>query len=107
MRKLALAALLLLAAGPALAGDDVSSEIQLEVGEVVPLTGFRPICDDPSIAVITAEGKGTLKGVKVGTTLCSVSVGNPMGQRRILRIVVVPPAPGGGKGGGAGRGGGA
>jgi hypothetical protein len=105
MRTLAFAALLLLpVAGPAFAADASPAEIRVEVGQDVPLTGFRPICDDPSIATITAEGKGQLRALKVGETTCSVSVGSALGQRRIYRIVVVPPRAKGpdGKGGGEG-----
>lgn len=100
MRSLAFAAMftLSLLALPARA-EDGAKKLQLKVGEVQPLTGFRPLCDDPSIVEIDANGKGLIKGLKPGTTLCSVSIGSPLGTRQVYQVIVVPPPPKGrGKG---------
>lgn len=102
MRTL-LATLLLLAAaaGPAASAAADPEVIELEVGEIRPLPGFRPLCDDP--AVVSLAG-GTLAGLRAGETTCSVSSGSPLGPRRIFRVVVRAPAGKGGDGGeGRGR----
>ncbi len=89
MRLLLLAALLLLP--PALTLAEEPERIVLEEGKERSITGFRPMCDDPSIVSIVAEGKGTMKGLKVGETVCSISRGSPLGQRTVYRVVVVKP----------------
>lgn len=92
MRTLALATLLALTAlAPARPVAEEPPRLELEVGEQKAVGGFRPLCDDPSIAWFSEDGKGLLRGLKVGTTTCSVSAGSPMGARRVYRVVVVPP----------------
>jgi hypothetical protein len=79
--------------------------IELTVGESSPVGGFRPLCDDPAIAAFAADGSGRLQGLKPGETTCSVSRSSPLGPRQVYRIVVRPPAKGGGGKGGAPAGG--
>jgi hypothetical protein len=101
MRSLFVTALLALLPAAALA--EGPTRLDMQVGDERPFAGFRPICDDPSIATITAEGKGVLKALKVGETLCSASAGTALGQRTVYKVVVSarsPKAPGG-KGGAA------
>ncbi len=102
MRTLLLASILAvlpLLPAPALAQEP--ERIRLELGEERSITGFRPLCDDPSIVSIVAEGKGTIKGLKTGETICSISRGSPLGQRTVYRVIVVPAGgtgkPGGGR----------
>jgi len=90
MRTLALVPLLAFLALPA-AAEDGPAVLKIEIGKEAAISGYRPICDDPSIATVTAEGRGTLKALKIGETTCSWSVGTPLGMRRIVRVVVVPP----------------
>ena len=70
---------------------------ELKVGEVKPMPGFRPLCDDPSVAAFLEDGSGKLTGLSPGETLCSVSVGSPLGLRLVYRVVVTPAPPGRGK----------
>lgn len=104
MRPLVAASILLLL--PAAAPADAPARIELQVGEEQPITGFRPLCDDPSIVTITAAGKGTVRGLKAGETTCSLSTGSPLGQRSVFRVIVKERRgrEGGGRGGGAGEG---
>jgi hypothetical protein len=93
MRNVLAATVLLasLVVSPAVAQD--APTIRIEVGAEVRLGGSNPICDDPSVAWISADGAGVLHAVKVGTTTCAVGLGN----RRVYRVVVVEAlAPGGG-----------
>ncbi len=71
---------------PALAGEP--KLVTLKVGEEVALGGNYPICDAPSVAVISADGRGILKGVGAGETLCSVTTA--YGQRQVYKVVVRP-----------------
>lgn len=87
MRTLLAASLLALLL-PSTAPADEPARIELRVGEEQPITGFRPLCDDPSIVTVTASGKGTVKGLKAGETTCSLSAGSPLGQRTVYRVVV-------------------
>jgi len=76
--------------------------IELTVGESSPVGGFRPLCDDPSVAAFAADGSGKVQGLKPGETICSVSRMSPLGPRQVYRIVVRRAAKGGGgKGKGA------
>ena len=75
--------------------------IELTVGGSREVGGFRPLCDDPSVAAFAADGSGRLQGLKPGETICSVSRSSPLGPRQIYRIVVRPAAKGGGGKGGA------
>ncbi len=98
MTRLA-AALLLLAAPLALA--DGPDRITLRVGEQRRLGGYAPVCDDPAVAVITADGGGVLVAKGEGRTLCSVQ---QPGMRHLYEVVVLPKeekekdAPPGGRG---------
>ncbi len=84
---------------PLAAWADDSIRVELVIGESKELGGFRPLCDDPSVAAFAADGSGKLEALKVGETTCSVSRGSPLGLRQVYRIVVRPkPKP---KGGGA------
>ena len=84
---------------PLAAWADDSIRVELFVGESKELGGFRPLCDNPSVAAFAADGSGKLEALKVGETTCSVSRGSPLGLRQVYRIVVRPkPKP---KGGGA------
>ena len=73
---------------PLVPGAEEPAVIELTVGESVAVGGFRPLCDDPSVAAFAADGSGKLKGLKPGATTCSVSRGSPLGLREIYRIVV-------------------
>lgn len=92
MRKPILAAVLVTALAPfAPAAAEEPPVIELTVGESKDLVGFRPLCDDPTVAWFVPEGGGKLKGLKVGETICSVSRGSPLGVREAFRIVVKEP----------------
>jgi hypothetical protein len=92
MRPLLLASLLALAA-PALAAD-APPVISLKVGEKRSLGGGTlPICDDPHVAVITADGRAILQGIGPGETLCSVAPPSSPGVRTLYRVVVAVDAP--------------
>jgi hypothetical protein len=98
-----LAAASILVAGSAVAADDPGViPLQVAVGEVAPL-GPGPVrslvCDDASLVQPT-DGGGSpgLRGVRAGTTLCSVT--DALSIRRTYRVVVVeaggaPSQPGG------------
>lgn len=95
MRSVTLA-LLVLAAVPAVAAAQ-EELVELSLGE--SRAGFptvRPICDAPSVAVLSA---GTLKAVGVGETLCSAASVQSQGVRRVYRVVVKPAEPKGREGG--------
>lgn len=94
MRTIALAALSLLAAAAAPAHADEPPVITIGVGEERVLGGLNPICDDPGVAWISADGKGVLHGVKEGSTLCSVGRGREIGVRQVYRVVVKGGEPG-------------
>jgi hypothetical protein len=86
MRRILLALAALLAAPTAVPAQEV---VRLEVGETLPGVGSeRPICDAPSVAVITG---GVLRAVGVGETVCSASSLLNPGVRRIYRVVVTAP----------------
>ena len=73
---------------------DEPKRIELTVGETKELGGFRPLCDDPTVAWFVDAG--VLKGLKAGETICSVSMGSPLGLRLVYRVVVTAakePAP--------------
>ena len=94
MASLAVASLVV--AGTAGAADDPGViPLQIVVGEVAPV-GPGPvrnlICDDASLVQPTdAGGSPGLRGVRAGTTLCSLT--DALSTRRTYRIVVVE-APG-------------
>jgi hypothetical protein len=62
---------------PALADEPLRVEIR--VGEEKPLCHggmcHAPICDDSSVAKVSADGRAVLRGVAPGKTLCSVDTG--------------------------------
>ncbi len=104
MRTLALAAALplaLLAAAPAPAED--LPTLTLAPGEQRVVGGHTPICDDPKVAVISAQGVGVVQAVGKGETVCSVQ--RP-GGRKVFRVVVREPQGGAGAGAGGASGGG-
>jgi len=96
---LAFTVLALAVLAPASPQGDDAIPLELEVGEGKEIVGFRPLCDDPSIAWFSDDGKGVLRGLKAGTTICSVSRGSPLGPRRVYRVVVVPSTKKDGEGG--------
>lgn len=92
-------------AGAAAAADDPGViPMEIRVGEVVPV-GPGPvrnlICDSPGLVEPTDQGGSPgLRGLRAGTTLCSLT--DALSIRRTYRVVVVePPAapsqPGGAK----------
>jgi hypothetical protein len=103
---LAAASLLLPRAGSA-ADDPGVIPLRIVEGESVSV-GPGPvrtlICDDPTLVEpVVADGVPAFRGVKVGTTLCSLT--DVLSVRRIYRVVVVgagsstggsPSKPGGG-----------
>jgi hypothetical protein len=98
-RSVALASLAgasLLVARAAIATDDPGViPLQIVVGEVAPV-GPGPvrnlICDDSGLVQPTdAGGSPGLRGVRAGTTLCSLT--DALSTRRTYRVVVVE-APG-------------
>ena len=96
MKRIAL--LVLLAAGPALAGDGTA--LTVEVGKtVVRNVGMAAgwFCDDPSLVNASIATRGdvnywSVSGVKVGTTQCRV--GTELGRPSFVFDVTVkaPPA---------------
>jgi len=87
---------------------DDSGEIPLTVavGAVAPIPGpvRQVVCDDGALVEIVDTGQGPgFKGLKPGTTLCSLV--DPVSYRRVYRVTVVaspappPPPPGGSPGG--------
>jgi hypothetical protein len=96
MRTPVAAALLaLISLAPLAPGADEPALIELTVGESVDVGGFRPLCDDPSVAAFAADGSGKLEGLKPGSTTCSVSRGSALGLRQVYRIVVRSAPKGG------------
>lgn len=92
MRPLLLA--FLLALGVPAYGGDGPRVISLKVGEARSLGGgTSPICDDPRVAVITADGRAVLEGIGPGETLCSVAPPSSPGVRTLYRVVVAADAP--------------
>ncbi len=81
-----LAVVLLLLAAPLAGSAGGPEQITLRVGERKTLGGFAPICDDPRVAVITAEGGGVLLAKGEGKTTCSVQ---QPGGRLVLEVTVV------------------
>lgn len=93
-----LLAVLVVAASPAVASAE--EIVRLKVGESKPGVGTeRPICDAPTVAVITG---GVLQAVGPGETLCSVTLVQAQGIRRVYRVIVTPPEPTKGRDGTAG-----
>jgi hypothetical protein len=90
------AALVLLLAAPLATAADGPQRITLRVGEQRALGGYAPVCDDPSVAIITADGGGSLVAKGPGKTLCSLQ---QPGGRRVYEVVVLAKeekeAPGG------------
>jgi hypothetical protein len=100
-------ALLLLPRSGSAADDPGVIPLRIVEGESVPV-GPGPvrtlICDDPSLVQPTeVDGVPAFRGIKVGTTLCSLT--DVLSVRRIYRVVVVgagsstggsPSKPGGG-----------
>jgi hypothetical protein len=107
LRSLALASLAaasLVVAGTAVAADDPGViPLQIGVGEVAPV-GPGPVrslvCDDASLVQPTdAGGSPGLRGLRAGTTLCSVT--DALSIRRTYRVVVVEAGGSTSKPGGA------
>jgi hypothetical protein len=99
-----LAGAALFLAGAAVAADDPGViPMQIVVGEVVPI-GPGPvrslICDSPGLVEPTDQGGSPgLRGVSVGTTLCSLT--DALSIRRTYRVVVVATPAASSKSGGA------
>ena len=97
-----LAGILLLGAGAARAADDPGViPLSIRVGETAPI-GPGPVrnlvCDDAGLVQPTDAGGGpALRGVRAGTTLCSVT--DALSVRRTYRVVVVDRGSGQGTGG--------
>lgn len=97
-------AALSVAGGAAAADDPGVIPMEIRVGEVAPV-GPGPvrnlICDSPGLVEPTDQGGSPgLRGLRAGTTLCSLT--DALSVRRTYRVVVVvPPAassqPGGAK----------
>jgi len=70
--------------------------VQLFVGQrarLCPGGNCRsPICDEPEVATVTADGSGVLEARKAGVTICSVDYG--LGQRRVIQVEVMPRSRG-------------
>src|SRR6266545_2015607 len=89
MRRLLLPLLAVLALPAlALALADEPPTLRLEVGGEKTDLGIMPRCDDLAVAAITADGRG-LRGLKVGTTICSFDRSGGGGARQVYRVVVV------------------
>ena len=80
------AALALALAAPAAPRADGPERITLRVGERKTLGGYAPVCDDPSVAAITADGGGVLVANGVGKTMCALM---QPGGRRVYEVEVV------------------
>lgn len=65
-------------------------KLELKVGEEANL-GFlsTPICDDPKVAVLSADGEGKLKAVGEGKTFCSGAT--VMLLRQVYEVTVKAP----------------
>ena len=64
------------------------TRLVLRVGETHQMVPrWAPICDDPSVAVVSRDGKGILTALAPGRTLCSVA--DDGGNRVLYEIVVV------------------
>jgi hypothetical protein len=88
MRTLAIA-LTLAAILPSAAPAEEPPVVEVEVGAEKALgPGTAPICDDPQVAWISADGSGLLHAVEVGSTVCSLMTGG--GARRVFQIEVIP-----------------
>jgi len=86
-----------LLAGPALADDPAgTTPLTLEIGATKKLSlppGGRIICDDTSVvAAETGATTVTLRGLKIGTTLCGVR-GAGETAAGVYRITVVEAKP--------------
>jgi hypothetical protein len=98
MRKYLLAVLFF--AMPVLADESTQSgtsgplRVKIEVGEkkAVCPDCLSPICDNPGVAVLSAEGAGVVTGVGPGKTLCSAKPA--AGPRRLFEIEVSVPLGG-------------
>jgi hypothetical protein len=96
-----LAAAAILAAAPVFAADDPGViPLRIQLGDTTPV-GPGPvrnlICDDASLVKpVDVGGAPALKGMAVGTTLCSLT--DALATRRVYRVVVFdqPSAPRGG-----------
>ncbi len=82
-----LALIVFLLASPLAPRADGPERITLHPGERKTLGGYAPICDDPAVAIITAEGGGVLVAKGEGKTTCSVQ---QPGGRRVVEVVVLP-----------------
>ncbi len=98
MTRAALALLLLaIPLAPRAGGPE---RIELRVGERKAMgAGFAPVCDDPAVAIISADGGGTLVAKGEGRTLCSLQMA---GGRRVFEVVVLPEKKGRDASGGGG-----
>ncbi|HEX9400093.1 MAG TPA: hypothetical protein VF912_08295 [Anaeromyxobacter sp.] len=77
---------------PAHASGNEAPVITLQVGDEEAGLGIMPRCDDLAVVAITPDGRG-LKGLKVGTTICSFDRSGGGGARQVYRVVVVPRKP--------------
>jgi hypothetical protein len=77
---------------PAAAGAEEPPTVVVKVGEKVTIGGYAGRCDDLSIATITLDADATITGLKVGSTICS---SQRAGGRKVYRVEVRAPAPGG------------
>jgi hypothetical protein len=92
-------AFILFIAGAAAAADDAPYPLTIRVGKSIAIRETKtvvgpagaPVCDDTSVvdAVYTEEGL-TFKGLKPGTTLCSVGGAMGVGGRQVYRVTVTP-----------------
>jgi hypothetical protein len=80
------------AASPARAAAQEET-VRLKVGETKAGVGsVRALCDAPSIAVIK---DGVLHAVAPGETLCSATLVQAQGLRRVYRVIVTAAEPAG------------
>jgi hypothetical protein len=108
LRSLSFLAFLSLLAAPAALGQQAAKPAEIPLvlelgasGSICPCPVSGLVCDDPSLVeVVQSETDVSLRGVKVGTTLCSVR--DAVGIRRFYRVTVrerkeAQDAPGQGK----------
>lgn len=98
---LAVAAVILALATPAVADGPI--QLELEVGQKAVVGGYNAMCDDPTIATITLGGQAVITALKPGRTTCSARVNSVL---RVFDVKVKAPPPGGPATPGAPRGGG-
>jgi hypothetical protein len=100
-----LAALAVLALGPAAALAEGPAKLELAVGERVNVCAARlaacplqsSLCDDAGIAAVELGKAGAeIRGVSAGTTLCGLLGAG--GLRRVVRVTVTAAPPAGAQG---------